>query len=121
MIWVDGSGKATAIEDMDNRHLLNAHRHVREELIRIQNAFKFMLDPFFGPHGEMAQDAASIEEDEMIEDEIRLGLFLREMGDEIKRRRLRPKHPRVVLENPPKIELIGDGTGRIDYVARLKR
>ena len=101
MIWVTSGGRKICVKDMTDRHLLNTHRFVCNQIVRIQEATETFFHPVFGPsEGSMAEFYAEREMEEAWDQELYLlrwkGIFERE----IKRRGLVPLRHRKKRKLP---------------------
>jgi len=122
MIWVTNNGRKVRVEDMEDKHLLNAHRFVCNQIVRIQEATESFFHPVFGPpEGSMAEFYAEREMEEAWDRELRLlkwkGVFEREIG----RRGLTPLKCRKKRKLPD-AKLVGhEGSIKVFKLGERKR
>jgi len=102
-IWRGKDGSLHPISLMSPGHLTNALRQLYRRLAKIASARMFYHDPFWGPHGDGAQDAAERAMDEADEIEYQVGLWATALEGELERRGL-PLPERVKAEPPPRVK-----------------
>lgn len=111
MIWVTKDGERIRISNMTDRHLLNAHRFVCNQIVRIQEATESFFHPVFGPsEGSMAEFYAEREMEEVWDRELYLLKWRGVFEKEIKRRGLHPLSHRK-RRSLPSVELVETNRG----------
>jgi len=103
--WRTKEGQLIPIPEIGDRHLLNIYRMLDRKACKIRAATRAYLHPVLGPHGDMAQLAASQEMDKLWDTEIRIGHWLNWLGEEIIERKL--ELPVRINPRPlPRFELV---------------
>ena len=96
-IWTTNDGRKLLIEEMNDRHILNTHRMLRDKLIDVENLQHFSC--VFAPSEDsMAYDDFEEALDESYKRGSALYTRINVFSDEIKRRGLEPLEPRVKVE-----------------------
>ncbi len=90
MIWKTRDDKKIPLEEMSDSHLLNAERFLQNQLVRIDEATESYLHPIFGPQGEIAQECADREMQDLWEYQTRVSTMVMNLNTEIRRRGLKP-------------------------------
>jgi hypothetical protein len=86
--WTTKEGIKIPITEMTNRHLLFAERMIANNIVKYEECIEFYVHPVFGPHGEMAQDSAEREMEEVYDRLFSAHVWSSILKAEIKRRML---------------------------------
>ncbi len=73
-----------------NEELLNAERFLQNQLVRIDEVTELYLHPIFGLQGEIAQECAEREMQDLWEYQTRVSTMIMHLNTEIKKRGLKP-------------------------------
>jgi HIRAN domain len=107
MKWKTKDGREIRIQDMEDSHLLNAHRHVRKTQQNYDLILYYADHPIWGPRGDGAQMAFESELNVAEEASYEAAVIKPYLEDEIKKRKLIPL-PLPEEEPLPDGELVED-------------
>ena len=119
-VWTTRDGVRIRLGMMEDSHLLNCWRMLDRRLVEASECRMFFFDPFWGPRGEMAQDAALEAMDSMDNRAVKASVWIPRFEEEIRLRGLEVPS-RGVPTHPPSVTIVGTGPGGVGTIAKLDR
>ena len=119
-IWTTKDGTRIPVPEMTDRHVVNCWHMLSRIVAEVDSASEFYLHPFWGPSGEMAQEAAEQAMEEAWNQRATCAAWMQVFEEEMTRRGIEiPQRPEV--EHPPELEWVEPGPGGIGLIAKIKK